>query len=105
MEEKLRMKKWTVCLPLGDFPSGHLDLKTGWWLLYNCLKRFPVDIAVTGGTPEVNAQLASAICGPGEEIEEEEWETDDEGDEEEETDEEGESEDSEEDGVQMRNTV
>ncbi|KAL1259963.1 hypothetical protein QQF64_010540 [Cirrhinus molitorella] len=50
-------------------------------------ERFPLDIAVTGGTPEANAQLASAIGGPAEEIKEEEWETDDEGDEEEETDE------------------
>lgn len=58
-------------------------------------ERFPLDIAVTGGTQEANAQLVSAICGEDEEIEEEEWDTDDE--EEEETDEEKADEDREED--------
>ncbi|XP_042629046.1 uncharacterized protein LOC122148034 [Cyprinus carpio] len=96
MEEKLSDEKLKCMLAPWRFSlraPGFDRLVTALQLF----ERFPLDIAVTGGTPEANAQLASAICGPGEEIEEEEWETDDEGDEEEETDEEEEAEDWEED--------
>ncbi|XP_052002494.1 uncharacterized protein zmp:0000000951 [Xyrauchen texanus] len=68
-------------------------------------EHFPLDIAVTGGTQEANAQLVSMICGLNEEPEmeeEEEEETEDEDDEEEvETDKE-EDEDDEEDGVNAK---
>lgn len=98
MEEKLSDEKVKCMLAPWRFSFRAPGFENRLVTALQLFERFPVDIAVTGGTPEVNAQLASAICGPGEEIEEEEWETDDEGDEEEETDEEGESEDSEEDG-------
>lgn len=59
-------------------------------------EHFPLDIAVTGGTQEANAKLASIISGSDEEIEEEVWETEEEDDdEEEETDEEEEWEEEE----------
>lgn len=61
-------------------------------------ERFPLDITVTGGTPDANAQLASVVCGLDmtQETEEEDLEDDDE-EEEEEEEEEGEDDDDEED--------
>ncbi|XP_016313753.1 uncharacterized protein LOC107666812, partial [Sinocyclocheilus anshuiensis] len=98
MEEKLSDEKVKCILAPWRFSIRAPGFENRLVTALQLFERFPLDIAVTGGTPEANAQLASAICGPGEEIEEEEWETDDDGDEEEETDEEEESEDCEEDG-------
>lgn len=97
MEEKLSDEKVKSMLAPWRFSIRAPGFENRLVTALQLFERFPLDIAVTGGTPEANAQLASAICGPAEEIEEEEWETDDEGDEEEETDEEEES-DCEEDG-------
>uniref|UniRef100_A0A8C1TEW7 Zmp:0000000951 n=1 Tax=Cyprinus carpio TaxID=7962 RepID=A0A8C1TEW7_CYPCA len=97
MEEKLSDEKVKCMLAPWRFSIRAPGFENRLVTALQLFERFPLDIAVTGGTPEANAQLASAICGPAEEIEEEEWETDDEGDEEEETDEEEES-DCEEDG-------
>ncbi|XP_052433814.1 uncharacterized protein zmp:0000000951 [Carassius gibelio] len=98
MEEKLSDEKVKCMLAPWRFSFRAPGFENRLVTALQLFERFPLDVAVTGGTPEANAQLASAICGPGEEVEEEELETDNEGDEEEETDEEEESEDSEEDG-------
>lgn len=97
MEEKLSDEKVKCMLAPWRFSLRAPGFENRLVTALQLFERFPLDIAVTGGTPEANAQLASAVCGPGEEIEEEEWETDDEGDEEEETDEEEEEEDLEKD--------
>ncbi|KTG24402.1 hypothetical protein cypCar_00007780, partial [Cyprinus carpio] len=97
MEEKLSDEKLKCMLAPWRFSLRAPGFEDRLVTALQLFEHFPLDIAVTGGTPEANAQLASAICGRGEEIEEEEWETDDEGDEEEETDEEEEAEDWEED--------
>ncbi|XP_026083373.1 uncharacterized protein LOC113059241 [Carassius auratus] len=97
MEEKLSDAKLKCMLAPWRFSFRAPGFENRLVMALQLFEHFPLDIAVTGGTPEANAQLASAICGPGEETEEEEWETDDEGDEEEETDEEEEAEDWEED--------
>ncbi|KAL0171422.1 hypothetical protein M9458_031733 [Cirrhinus mrigala] len=90
MEEKLSDDKVKCMLAPWRFSLRAPGFENRLVTALQLFERFPLDIAVTGGTPEANAQLASAICGPGKEIEEEEWESDDEGDEEEETDEEAE---------------
>ncbi|ROL41406.1 Interferon-inducible GTPase 5 [Anabarilius grahami] len=88
MEEKLPNEKVKYLLAPWRFSFRAPGFENRLVAALQLFERFPLDIAVTGGTQEANAQLASAICGPDEEIEEEEWETDDEDDEEEVTDEE-----------------
>ncbi|KAI7806399.1 uncharacterized protein zmp:0000000951 [Triplophysa rosa] len=62
-------------------------------------ERFPLDITVTGGTPDANAQLASAVCGLDmtQETEEEDLTGNDDEEEEEEEEDEEDEEDWEED--------
>lgn len=95
MEEKLPNEKVQYLLAPWRFSFRAPGFENRLVAALRLFEHFPIDIAVTGGTQEANAQLVSAICGPDEEIEEEEWDTDDE--EEEETDEEEADEDWEED--------
>ncbi|XP_039506735.1 uncharacterized protein zmp:0000000951 isoform X2 [Pimephales promelas] len=95
MDEKLPNEKVKYLLAPWRFSFRAPGFENRLVAALRLFERFPLDIAVTGGTQEANARLVSAICGPDEEIEEEEWDTDDE--EEEETDEEEADEDWEDD--------